>query len=108
MTLEEFRDELMQAVRARAVADANFELSAFVDVAVDALVDAGEIADFEPCHFRGTGQRKRSLAVDGYAVDGADDSFRLVVADWTGNRELRTLTQSDAKTLLGRARAFVE
>lgn len=108
MTLDEFRDELVQAVRARAVADANFELSAFLDIAVDTLVDAGEIADFEPCHFRGTGQRKRSLAVDGYAVDGADDSFRLVVADWTGNKELRTLTQSDAKTLLGRVRAFVE
>jgi hypothetical protein len=108
MTLDEFRDELVQSVRARAVADANFELSAFLDVAVDTLVDAGEIADFEPCHFRGTGQRKRSLAVDGYAIDGADDSFRFVVADWTGHEELRTLTQSDAKSLLGRVRAFVE
>jgi len=108
MTLDEFRDELVQSVRARAAADANFELSAFLDVAVDALVDAGEIADFEPCHFRGTGLRKRSLAVDGYALDGADDSFRLVVADWTGNEELRTLTQTDAKTLLGKVRAFVE
>src|SRR6187200_2343412 len=105
MTLDEFRDELVQAVRARAAADANFELSAFLDVAVDMLVDGGEIADFEPCHYRGTGQRKRALAVDGYAVDGADDSFRLVVADWTGDVDLRTLTQSDAKTLLGRVRA---
>lgn len=108
MTLDEFRDELVQSVRARASADANFELSTFVDVAVDVLVDAGEIADFEQCHFRGTGQRKRNLAVDGYALDGADDSFRLVVADWAGNDVLRTLTQSEAKTLLGRVRAFVE
>ncbi len=108
MTIEEFRKELLETVRARAEADADFQLSAFVGTAVETLVDAGEIADFEPAHYRGIGARKRVLWVDGYSLDDADGSTRLVVADWRGDDEPPTLTQTEAKTVLGRVRAFIE
>ena len=108
MTLDEFRKEFIESVKAKASADHDFQLSAFVDAAVETLVDAGEITDFEACHYRGVGARKRSLWVDGFSFDDVDGSFRLIVADWTGEDETATLTQSDAKTILGRATAFIE
>lgn len=108
MTSEEFRKEFLEDVRARAAADEDFQLSAFVDAAVDTLVDAGEISDFEPSHYRGVGARKRATAIDGYSFDEADGSVRLVIADWRGDDDAPTLTLTDAKTDFGRVRAFVE
>jgi hypothetical protein len=108
MTTEEFRKDFLETVRSRAAADNNFQLSAFVDAAVETLVEGGEFADFEPSHYRGVGSRKRALWIDGYAFDDADGSVRLLVADWRGEDDTATLTQTEAKTVLGRVRAFVE
>lgn len=108
MTTDEFRKELLETVLSRAEADGDFHLSAFVSTAAEALVDAGEIADFELAHYRGVGVRKRALWVDGYSLDDADGSIRLVVADWRGDAQTPTLTQTEARSVLGRLRAFVE
>src|SRR5712672_1998112 len=108
MDLEEFRKDLIEDVKAGAAESRNFASSAFVELASRLLVEAGELADFEQCQFRGVGSKKRNLAVDGFAFDDADDSVRIVVGDWDGREVMPTLTQTDAKTSLGRARAFVE
>lgn len=108
MELTEFRRDLLSQTAAWAAADFNFSHSAFVEVAIRYLEEAGEVADFEPCYYRGTGSRRRALAIDGYAFDEADGSMRLFLADATLGPEPTTLTQTDARTLFGRLRAFVE
>jgi hypothetical protein len=108
MDLEEFRKDLIEDVKVGAAESRNFASSAFVELASRLLVEAGELSDFEQCQFRGVGSKKRNLAVDGFAFDDADDSVRIVVGDWDGREVMPTLTQTDAKTSLGRARAFVE
>lgn len=108
MTLEEFRKDFIENVHAVAAADENFTWSAFVDVASRNLADAGEIADFESCHYRGVGSKKRALWMDGFAFDDMDGSVRLLVADWRGDQTMETLTQTEAKEILGRVRAFTE
>jgi hypothetical protein len=108
MELDDYRKDLIEEVKVAAQESRNFEASAFVDVGTRLLADAGELTDFETCHFRGTGSRRRHLAVDGFAFDDADGSVRVVVADWDGKNSAMTLTHSDAKAILGRARAFVE
>jgi hypothetical protein len=108
MDLEEFRKDLIEDTKAAATESRNFAASAFAETASRLLTDAGELSDYEPCHFRGTGARKRALALDGYAFDDADGSVRLVLCEWDGRDMTPTLTQTDAKAALGRARAFVE
>jgi hypothetical protein len=108
MDLNEFRQDLLSQTAAWAAADFNFSHSAFVEVAIRYLEEAGEVADFEPCYYRGTGTRRRALAIDGYAFDEADGSMRLFLADATLGTEPTTLTQTDARSLFGRLRAFVE
>jgi hypothetical protein len=107
-TVEEFRKDFLETVKARAAADHNFTLSAFVDSCVDILIEAGELADFQPSHFRGFGRRQRSLWIDGYAFDEADGSIRLLVADWHGGDSAGTLTLTDARAIFGRLRAFID
>ncbi|MBP0579591.1 AIPR family protein [Labrys sp. LIt4] len=108
MEIDDFRQDLINQVAIWATADANFRHSAFVEVAVHYLEEAGEIADFEPCFFRGMGAKRRNLAVDGYAFDDADGSVRLLLAEPILGTEITTLTQTDARAAFGRLRAFVE
>ena len=106
MNLEEFRDEFRADVLVRASADANFEHSAFVDVAIDHLADAGEVIDFEPCYYRG--RTKRSVWLDGYAFDRTDSSLKVFVASPHLDEPSPTLIQADADSLFARLRSFLE
>jgi AIPR protein len=108
MELNDYRKELLEQVAVYATTDGDFRHSSFVEIAARLLEDAEELADFEICYYRGTGPRNKTLAVDGYATDDADGSVRIVVADFTGNVEPGSLTQTHASTLFGRASAFCE
>lgn len=104
MDLETFRREFSNRVASWAEVDANFTAAAFVDVAVDFLAEAGEVADFVPCYYRGVSGRRR-LAIDGYAFDSVDRSVRVFVASHGAGE---SLTQTEATALFGRLRAFLE
>lgn len=106
MELNEFRQEFLDQVRARASAGSNFTHAEFVETCGELLGDAEEIADFEACFYRGTGSRNRSLGVDGFAIDDLDGSVRLVIAEYGGETEPTTLTQTNAKTCFSRLLAF--
>jgi len=108
MDLTEFRAEFLDQVRARASAGANFTHAEFVDVCAGLLGDAEEIADFEACYFRGTGSRNRSLGVDGFAIDDLDGSIRLVIAEYGGEPEPSTVTQTTARASFSRLLAFCD
>lgn len=106
--IQAFREELLARVRVRASADANFHHSAFAELCGELLEEAEELFDFEPCYFRGRGSRNRNLAVDGYSFDEADQSFRIVVAELSGEQVAPRLTRTDAKQLFAASIAFVE
>jgi hypothetical protein len=108
MDLNDFRTDFLNETASWASSDLNFRHSSFVEVAVTHLEDAGEVADFQSCYFRGTGSRRRALAIDGYAFDDADASLRVFVAEPTFSVAIPSLTQTDASALLGRLRAFLE
>jgi len=104
--LVEFREDFRHEIATRASADSNFTHSAFVDVAVESLEESGELADTETCYFRGSIGRK-SIGVDAYAFDHADNSARFVIAEFFDSDE-ETLSQTQAKTYFTRIRQFVE
>jgi AIPR protein len=108
MDLSEYRGELLEELNAKASVASNFTHSMFVEMCAEALSDAEEISDFEACYYRGTGSHNRSLAVDGFAQDSVDGSLRLVVADFSGDEELRTLNQTQAKSTFAKLIAFCE
>jgi len=104
--VEDFRADFLNQIDICAAADSDFTHSAFVQVAVEHLEEAGEVADFQLSYFRGHVSR-RALAIDGYSFDKADGSLRVFLAD-PGLSALETLTQTTARALFGRLRAFVE
>ncbi len=106
MDIDDFRADFLNQVAVCAAADSDFTHSAFVQVALEHLEEAGEVADFQASYFRGLVSR-HAVAIDGYSFDKADGSLRVFLAD-PGLSALETLTQTSARALFGRLRAFVE
>ena len=106
--LEPFREELHARVRVRASADSNFSHSAFAEVCGELLEEAEELFDFEPCYYRGKGSRSRNLGVDGFAIDDADRSMRLMIAEFSGQPSARTITRTDAKAAFAALVAYLD
>ena len=100
MNLEEFRKEILENVAAQAAANEEFRHSAFVEHCLRLLEDADEVADVQPCFYRGTGSKNRNSGVDAYSLDEADGSVRLLIADFEGTAEAGSLTHTDE---IGRA-----
>ena len=108
MELDEFRADFMNRVAIQATSDSNFSHAAFVDVAIQSLEDAGEVADFEPCYYRGSsGRYRKNIGVDGYAFDKADASLRVFIAQPTF-AVTSTLIQTEARAAFERLRAFID
>lgn len=107
-------DDLLRAFRDGVIARAAAEFggrdpeAGFGSIAGEMLEDAEELIDFVPCPYRGTGTRRRTLGVDGYAFDEADGSLRIVIAEFDGHQSPVTLTQTTAKTIFLRLVSFVE
>jgi hypothetical protein len=107
---ELFRNGLLDAVRALASEGSNEEERAFAFVCEvgNRMADAEELRDFIPSHFIGTGQRGRKLRVDGYEVDEADDSIRLLIADFKGAAASETINKTRVETIFTQLQSFVE
>lgn len=104
--LSAFRDGVI--VRAMAEFGGRDPEGGFGSVAGEMLEEAEELVDFVPCPYRGTGTRRRSLGIDGYAFDEADGSLRLVIAEFDGEQQPATVTQTTAKATFSKVVAFVD
>jgi hypothetical protein len=106
--------EQRDAFRADVVERTKNEL-AYIDskagfsiIAGQLLEEAEELVDYVPSPFRGTGTRRRSLGVDGYAFDDIDGSLRIVITEFGGASLPETITQTSVKAIFGKVTAFIE
>ncbi|RKQ57834.1 AIPR protein [Vogesella indigofera] len=109
--LDDFRRDMLEMVKANAVANSDFEQSAFVTEAARQLEDAEEISDFVQCYFEDpnpTGRKR--MRIDGYALDEVDGSYRLLVAEYHGDGAplTPTLNKKDVEQSFKSLRNFVE
>ena len=108
MDREQFYQELMNNVRARAELDSDFTESAFLQEVTEKLVDAEEVGELIPVHFTGTGYRKRRLAASAYDMDESDDSVALAVIHFRNAPHAETLTEAEAKRQFAAAQHYIE
>ena len=110
MELEEFREELLDAMQVRLPKSPSKEDHdfAFLCEVGERLTQAEELQDFIPSHFSGTGTRNRKIRVDGYEFDDSDDSLRLIVTDFSGGTKTDAITRNRADALFSQLQTFVE
>jgi hypothetical protein len=108
MDSQQFYDELMNNVRARAELDRDFTESAFLQEVTERLVEAEEVSDLTPVHFTGAGYRNRRLAVSAYDMDDSDDSIALAVIHFQDVPHIMSLSETDARRQFAAAQYYIE
>ena len=103
MSLEEFQNELVQIVAARAAASSDFTESAFAEVVTDALADSGAVQEFVPCLFRMRGAR-----IDGYGFVEDEATLDIFVVEFFGRDTPQSLTRTVIDQCFRRAEVFFE
>lgn len=106
LTYEEYRKDFLEDIRSTEESEGNGTVASYVKVCALKLFESDVLPDYTPCYFNGQGYRSSSLRVDGYAHDEHDDSFYLLVANYSGLEESEKLIGSEASQLLDRCRAF--
>lgn len=102
-TIEEFFHDFRQELLAGAEANANFQLSAFMETIANDLVETGFVEDFELCHFRA----QRGMRVDGYWFND-EGVLDLFIADFESRNDLLSLTKTEVTAAFKRVANFFE
>jgi hypothetical protein len=105
LTLEDFREGLLQDVLARARLVGVAGEAAFTEIVASELMEAGELETFEYCHYR---HETLGLRVDGYCLAEEELVLTLVATDFRQGDQVETLTKRDAEDGFRRLRKFCE
>ena len=107
MDATEFKKDFLEGVKAASVTTGEGSCACFVENVASYLADNEILPDFVPCYFPGEYKRKK-YRVDGYAYDEFDGTMNLIVADYDGIDDDRTLIMSVANQMIDRAIVFVD
>jgi hypothetical protein len=107
MSYLDFRKDYLENVKAVAAADNLGTQEAFVQVTCGHLVGGEIFDDYNISYYSGQAKRRR-YKVDAYTYDEYDNSVALIIAEYSGEDNITTLTQTEAQTLFGRLRVVVE
>jgi hypothetical protein len=107
VTLEEFRNDVLDTIRISATNLANSR-TAFTEQAGARLVEAEELVDFVLCEYQGVASRKRRMQVDGYSYDELDNSLSLLISDFSDEERISAFGATEANRLFGMLKVFVE
>ncbi len=107
MDADEFKKDFLDGVKAASVTTGEGSCACFVDNVASYLIDNEILPDFVPCYYPGEYKRKK-YRVDGYALDEFDQTMNLIVADYDGLDDERTLTLSSANQSISRVLVFLD
>jgi len=107
MEADEFKKDFLEGVKAASATTGEGSCACFVDNVVSYLIDNEILPDFTPCYFLGEYGRKK-YRVDGYSLDEFDGTMNLIVADYNGMDDDRTLILTSANQTISRTMVFVD
>ena len=108
MDIEEFRKDYLRQIRSNAEYNRTDPEEQFINMALEQLVDMGEIIDPFPISCEMYGRRGRLMEFDSYAYDDADSSIVLIISDFQNTEEKTTLTNSRIDELCKHMLNFVD
>ncbi len=108
ISLEEYRQELLEELRADASIGATDVADEFINRALMFLDDNGELPEPTQLYFGKRGRGNRMMQIDGYAFDNADSSLCLIIGDFQDTTTPENLIQTQIKTLSNRLSSFLD
>lgn len=107
MDCQEFKKEFLESAKAAASVTGEGSCASFVENMAQYLVDIEVIPDFYPSFYKGH-KGARKYRIDGYSLDELDYTMNLIIADYEGVNENRTLTHTNAKSIFKQLRYFID
>lgn len=107
MDSQEFKKEFLESAKAAASVTGEGSCASFVDNMAQYLIDTEVLPEFYPAFYKGQ-KGNHKYRVDGYVLDEFDYTMNVVVADYSGLFEDRTLTNTNAKNIFKQLRYFIE
>ena len=97
-SLEEYREELIEELRADASIAGTDTEDEFITRAFQFMDDSGELSEPTEIYFGKRGRGNRFMQINGYAFDNADSSLCMVICDFQDTLDPGTLinTQIDS------------
>lgn len=107
MDSQEFKKDFLESAKAAASVTGEGSCASFVENMAQYLIDTEVIPEFYPSFYKGQ-KGSHKYRVDGYVLDEFDYTMNLIVADYVGIEENRTLTNTSAKTMFKQLRYFID
>lgn len=82
MTVEEYRESLMDDFALDADAKYTTQEDEFISYATGILIDAEEFDDFVECYYEGVSRQRANMRIDGYSMDDTDGSCCVFISDY--------------------------
>ncbi|MCL0081237.1 AIPR family protein [Peptococcaceae bacterium] len=108
LSLQEYREDLLQFVKVTAESQSEGTVGSFVKVCADILLETEVIPDYELCFYSGIGKWNKALRIDAYAFDDFDGTMYMLAANYDGGKTPKTITRTEARQIFERTRAFAE
>lgn len=107
MDSQEFKKDFLESAKVAASVTGEGSCASFVENMAQYLIDIEVIPEFYPSFYKGQ-KGSHKYRVDGYVLDEFDYTMNLIVADYVGIDEERTLTNTNAKTMFKQLRYFID
>lgn len=107
MDSQEFKKDFLESAKVAASVTGEGSCASFVENMAQYLIDTEVIPEFYPSFYKGQ-KGSHKYRVDGYVLDEFDYTMNLIVADYAGIEEDRTLTNTSAKTMFKQLRYFID
>lgn len=107
MDSQEFKKDFLESAKVAASVTGEGSCASFVENMAQYLIDTEVIPEFYPSFYKGQ-KGSHKYRVDGYVLDEFDYTMNLIVADYVGIEEDRTLTNTSAKIMFKQLRYFID
>ena len=108
MNVYEYREILHEDISLAANANITNTSEEFLSYVTNILIAGEEFDDFVECYYEGISRRKANMRIDGYAIDEADGSCCVFIADYHGPHENDSIQSEDIKAMFRKIRYFVD
>ena len=108
MNVYEYREILHEDISLAANANITNTSEEFLSYVTNILIAGEEFDDFVECYYEGISRRKANMRIDGYAIDEADGSCCVFIADYHGPHENDSIQSEDIKAMFKKIRYFVD
>lgn len=107
MDFKDFRKEYLEAVKTNAAAEGRGTTEAFVQKCCEHLLESEQFDEYELSYYLGrVGNRK--FRIDAFSEDECDQSFSVVIADYSGEDEQEKLNLTELNTLMKQVQVFLK